>query len=540
MVLADLNLKRKGDRDMRFSLRLMFLLGVVLVLLGLVSGITMAKLGDQPLRFSWYMNYGWVSLPEWGTYPADKWLLENLKVKVDWIPAGAQPQEKVNTMIAADDLPDVMVLERGPDVERLVEAGKLVEITPFVKKYPGLRGQVGMKTLNMLKSSDGKLYQIPNWYIAEGTANGNTSFAIEKKIYKALGSLKLETYDDLLKYLRLVKAKYPNVVPLDLTSYGAAFIYATFGENRTCNFLFWLFFPDKNQLRSVLDDPALKEALLYLNRLYREKLLNISFASTTMEQLKERACNGRSAVWVEGDAVGIARDANAILSAKDPEDGWEIIWPIRKAGLDKNKVFIADFNPLGWNVNVITKKAKDPERIFEFLDWLTTPEGQAIIQFGPPGLLWDKKDEDGVPIPNETYMKMSEAEKGRLGLGVWNWVGNTTWVDTAKVKREMLLPPEKRDKGTMWQYNITWRVTRNGLEFSNIFPMPNSEEGIIYTRVKDIWTQYQPRIIMAKSTAEALKYLNEAKKAFEKAGYDKTLKYMTAKWQENLKRMSSE
>ncbi|MCL6614778.1 MAG: ABC transporter substrate-binding protein, partial [Firmicutes bacterium] len=62
----------------------------------------------------------------------------------------------------------------------------------------------------------------------------------------------------------------------------------------------------------------------------------------------------------------------------------------------------------------------------------------------------------------------------------------------------------------------------------------------IYTRVKDIWTQYQPQIIMAKSTAEALKYLAEAKKAFEKAGYDKTLKYMTAKWQENLKRMSSD
>ena len=77
-----------------------------------------------------------------------------------------------------------------------------------------------------------------------------------------------------------------------------------------------------------------------------------------------------------------AMNAHAELTAKDPEAGYFMIWPIHKEGLDKNKIFPGTYTQLGWNVSVITKSAKDPEAIFAFLDWYTGPEGQSVLMWG--------------------------------------------------------------------------------------------------------------------------------------------------------------
>lgn len=45
---------------------------------------------------------------------------------------------------------------------------------------------------------------------------GNGGYAINNKIYKDLGSPKLETFDDLYSYLKLVKEKHPEVVPFEV------------------------------------------------------------------------------------------------------------------------------------------------------------------------------------------------------------------------------------------------------------------------------------------------------------------------------------
>src|SRR5690606_31961296 len=81
------------------------------------------ELGKEALEVSFYGNYGWYQMPRWGADPATKWIEDNLKVHVTAVSSGGNNAQKLQTMIAGNELPDIVWTERGPDIERLREAG---------------------------------------------------------------------------------------------------------------------------------------------------------------------------------------------------------------------------------------------------------------------------------------------------------------------------------------------------------------------------------------------------------------------------------
>ncbi len=506
----------------------------------------------KPVEFSLYVNYDWYTSPTWLERPQGKWITDNLKVKVEPVQSNGAAAQKLNAMIVSGNLPDVIVLDRGKDFERLQSAGKLVALDPYLEKYPEFVKTIGEETLNMLRSSDGKLYQIPNWYISGNNGNGNGAYLVEKKIYKALGSPKLETWEDLEAYLKLVKEKYPSIVPLDFGEVrdGAdvqmlGMLYSGADNDRTPAFIspgagqvFGV--PSGNELISVYKDPAFKDAALFSSKLFRESLTSKDLFVQTRDQVLEKLKKGKIAVFGAYDSVveGIGREANNQLKAVDPEDGYDVIWPVHKSSVDKNKVFPSGYNTLGWNVNVITTAAKDPEAIFSYMNWATSPEGQQVLFFGPQGLFYDKV-ENGVPIPNEAYIKRDPKKYDELKIGEYNWYGNTSYVDTAKAAREKLLPTEAQDWTTLAQANVSFKTSKNMTEFSNLDPAPNSEEGIILQRLKDQYRQVVPKILFAKSDEEVNTLIAQADQEATRLGYDKVLKWKTAKWQENLNRINN-
>lgn len=88
-------------------------------------------------------------------------------------------------MIVGGDLPDVIFTDRGSSVERLVQAGQLVALDDYYEKYPNFKKYVKESTLNLLRSEDGKIYQIPNWYTSGQFGNGG--WMVNKDIYNELG-----------------------------------------------------------------------------------------------------------------------------------------------------------------------------------------------------------------------------------------------------------------------------------------------------------------------------------------------------------------
>ncbi|URN96238.1 MAG: extracellular solute-binding protein [Candidatus Pristimantibacillus lignocellulolyticus] len=499
-----------------------------------------------PVTFSQFVNYDWYTAPTWEERPHGAWITENLQVTMVPEQSNGAAAQKLNGMIVSNTLPDTIVLDKGKDVERLVSAGKLVALDPYLEKYPEFVETIGVETLNMLRSEDGKLYQIPNWYISGDNGNGNAAYLVNKKIYKELGSPSLATWTELEAYLKLVKEKYPDVVPLDAGEVrdGAelqllGMLYSGAADGNTPTFIspgagsvFGV--PQGDQLVSIYEDKGFADAVLYLNRLFRQNLVTQDLFTQTRDQINEKLRAGKVAVFAAYDSVveGIGREANNMLKATDPEAGYEVIWPVHQEGVDKNKVYPSGYNTLGWNVNVITTNAKDPEAIFSFMNWATSEEGQRIIFFGPEGLFYDSV-EDGVPIPNDAYINRDPKKYDELKIGEFNWYGNTSYIDVVKGKREKLLPEEAQDWTTIAQTTVSFLTSLNITEYSNLDPLPDSEEGIILQRLKDYYKQAIPQMIYAKSDEEVTALLKKAAEETKGLGYQTVLDWKTAKWQEN-------
>lgn len=493
----------------------------------------------KPLTFTFYGHYDWYTMPNWGEDPATRWIKENKQVTVEPISSGGNAKQKLSTMIVSGELPDVIWLERGADVEKLRAAGMLVPFDDYLDKYPNLKKWAGESTLGMLRSPDGKLYQFPNWYTTQ--PNGNAGYLVNKKIYNELGAPPLETTDDLYAYLKTVKEKYPDIVPFEAGqgAAGVEVLTTAFGENHPATFNAMMAVPSGNELKSIFTDPVYREGIRFANKLYREGLMTQDAFTQKLEQVEQKVRNGQIAVYAASSPTEYGAIGNALLSAEDPEAGYIMVWPIRKEGLDKNKIFPGDYKQQGWNVNVITRSAKDPEAIFAFLDWMTGPEGQRITMWGPEGLYWKGTDEEEAPLFTEKFTTDTKGRDELMNSTVnFQWVGNTVYVDNSKMKFESTLPPEKQNWESRWQSEITWKTQYNTTEFTNLDPAGDSDEGIVAQSVLDIYTKAMAAAVMnGKSDAEVDAILDQAEADAQKAGYAKLLKYKTERWQENLRKL---
>ncbi|MCG7406218.1 extracellular solute-binding protein [Paenibacillus sp. ACRRX] len=504
---------------------------------------TLYELGKEPLEVSFYGNYGWYQMPKWGKDTATKWILDNKKLNVTAVSSGGNNAQKLQTMIAGNELPDVIWTDKGMDVERLRQADMLVPLDDYINKYPNFKKYLTEAHLGLLRSPDGKIYQLPNYYTTQ--PNGNAGYAINTKIYKALGSPKLETTDDLYAYLKAVKAKFPDVIPFETglakDGHGIDQIFSSFKED---NLSYTRFYgvPEGDKIVSIYKDPGFRESVVYTAKLMREKLMTQDANTQTEDQVREKAMNGKFAVIATFDPLKMLSVADAELKKKDPNDGYMFIKPVAKPGLDQNKILPGTYNQLGWNVATITKNAKNPEAVFAMLDWMTGPEGSMVLNWGPPGAdgYWNGFEADGITpkFNKDKYLSDSKALADVQGnAGNLVWVGNTVYLDNTKKQMLSTLPADKIDFSTRWQMEVTWASQGDFTEFLDWEPSSDSEEGIIRQSVKDIWLTARAKAMYAKSDEEALAIIDKAHDDSVKVGFDKYLEHITKVWTENKKAM---
>jgi ABC-type sugar transport system, periplasmic component len=65
---------------------------------------------------------------------------------------------------------------------------------------------------------------------------------------------------------------------------------------------------------------------------------------------------------------------------------------------EEERSFSNGFNPYGGeNVWAIGSKTKHPERVMELIDWMYSPEGTMVSNYGPEGMVWEL-NADGKPV----------------------------------------------------------------------------------------------------------------------------------------------
>lgn len=495
-------------------------------------------LGDERLDITMFGNYDWYTMPPWGEDISTAWIKENKKVNVTAIDGGGNAAQRLSTMIAGNGLPDFIWLDKGADVERLRQGEVLVPFDDYLDKYTNLRDWFGEEGLNMLRSEDGKLYQFPNWYNSKPF--GNAGYVVHKGIYEELGSPKIETTDDLYAYLKLVKEKFPDVTPFEthVDNQGVSVLYSAFKEGHSPGDIRRHAVQEGDTLTSIFESKEYLETMQYASKLFREKLITQDALTQDLDMVTAKVTSGKVAVYASASPTELSAQGHYNMLAEDPNSGYFYIWPIAKEGLNKDNIYPGDFSMMGWNVSVITTAAKNPEKVFAFLDWLTGPEGQSSLIFGPEGKYWDGFDGEGMPQFTGDYVSDAEGVAKVDGdTGNFQWNGNSNFLDTAKAKFTASLPMEDRRWDTHWQYEITWKTQLNGTEFENINPLPDSDEGRIQQSINEIAEETRAQALYAKSDEEVAEILAAAAKNANTLGHEQLLKFQTEKWQANLAKM---
>ena len=161
----------------------------------------------------------------------------------------------------------------------------------------------------------------------------------------------------------------------------------------------------------------------------------------------------------------------------------------------------------GWGIS-ISSKCKDPERAFEFLDWMCSEEAQVLVNWGIEGVNYNIIDGKRIVPDDEQKMVDSDPDHSRkTGVGRWaypfpqrgkNYIdstGNYNTRDSPQRIKDNYYPIEKE---TLAAYGVEMWI--------DLFP---SSESLGVSRHGQAWQYALPPDLNAKIT-EADEYMKNA------------------------------
>lgn len=408
----------------------------------------------EPYEFDAYYSYQG-SVKPWGEDAASKYMNEKFNIKVNYSCPEADADSKLNLMISSDDLPDVIILDRNANWLKLINLGKLVDINTL--KYEGCSFDEDiLESTQKLLSVNGGLYGIPNW-ARKGATGGNMSWMVNHDVYEQLGSPELKTLDDLHQFMLDAKDKgvktsddqsiFPWLPRQDDNGfYTVSAIYRSYGHPNLID-TYWS--QADNDVKLAVYDDNYIAALKIANQWYKEGLFPETTYTDSNDQFVEKLSNGRAAITYYDFSQDDTNHFRTLLQEKDGNTydllGWELKdSPIYPAADGVDYVYGEEGGTVGWNVNCITTKAENPQRIFDLYTWMLTKDGSINMMYGPEGGLWEGKDEEGNPILKKPEEELTSDEKNAAGCWFWSQPAHSDNVDLTKYAVNEQQPEESR------------------------------------------------------------------------------------------------
>ncbi len=478
---------------------------------------------STPYTFKHYFNYDWWTIKEWKKDEASKFLAEKFNVNIEFSKPDADPAAKLNLMISSGDLPDAIMMDRSTDLIKLARTGQLVPLDEL--KYEGNDYDANILTTTQeLLKTEGTLYSIPNW-ARKGPTGGNDGWIYDKALYEKAGSPKLDTFEAIYDYVTKLKNevkktdKGADVIPFMTGETADGFklirgFYRSFGG---ANLAYNWFTRYEGKLQFAFRDPVYKQATMELNKWYREGLFSETLFTDTPEQTLEKLTSGRiGMLWYDFSQDSVNRFRQILKEDSKGADDYIVLTdPVYPPQKDAKKVYADEKPTPGWNVTVITKKATNPQRIFDLYSYFLTKEGSINMMYGPQGQLWDELDAEGNPVLKTPESELSSDERTRLGL--WNWAmpGHSDNVDMTKFAVNAAQPKEKQDWTISLQSDVFTPIMFVTDEYVNLDQTidPQDDIGIKRQLILDTIKADFPKVMMAKSADEA------------SAAYDKLVKF---------------
>jgi len=459
-------------------------------------------LDTSPITFKWFLDANWYQF-KWGDSLVSKYITEKTGVTIDFDVPSGDPNQKLNTMIASNSLPDFLSVGFWEDsFKKLQESGMVYALNELAEQYdPYFFNVAGDAALKWYKQPDGNTYVMPNEAYtvsdmqATGVTNANQTFLVRKDLYEAIGSPDMRTPEGFLGALKTIKEQYgtykgQKIVPFFAQGASTTGVYGL--EEMLMNMLAIPYEKD-GKIYDRYTDPEYVKWLKVFNQAYREKLITIDFMVDQAPQVNQKM-NNASYFSMLQEWTGVEA-AIPVMSKDDPSIVYEAIDGPSNSNLDPAQIFPGSMT--GWLPVMISKNVKNPERAIRFMTYLVSEEGQKDIFLGKQGETWDTIDgkDQLLPEVKQAY------ETDQTLFGQKYGAVDTYW----QLRNPVLVSKWRPAKIAPVQQMVDW--ANKHADFTKVYtkdldPLGNSPEGIAFSKIQQVFGQTLPKLITAKSEGE--------------------------------------
>ncbi|WP_409342266.1 extracellular solute-binding protein [Paenibacillus sp. MBLB4367] len=478
---------------------------------------------------------------KWDT-PIGKLLTEKTGVQFEYVPVLPSDQQKYDIWLASGDYPDVVTYGRA---EKYRDGGALIPLETLIDKYgPNIKKKFG-KFYDLLRDKDGHIYTLYNVNLAQETpANVQSSFAVQYDVLKEAGYPEVKTLDQLFDVLKAYYDKHPTVDGQEVVAFSGAGPDLTF-NNPAINAAglpdHGRFYIDaSNNVHLALTADFTKDYYKFLNKLQNAGMLDKEIFSLNYETMGAKIAQGRVLAGYVPQWVLTSPEQSLVAAGKASKQYAKLSVYFNDKVADHSNTVVASGSNNNWG---ITKNAKNPERIIQFIDFLFTDEGQKLINWGIEGQHYDLVD--GKRVRKQEYIDKVKADpdyavkEGTSGIYTRFSFGDGAKLDdgdyatpttTAFIQKNYDQPT----KDILAKYGK--KVWADFLPKPEYIPaylwQLNAPEEVnaIFKKIEGIWVKETPKVILAKSPEEFEKAWSSLVAEIDKGGQKKLEQLWTDTW----------
>jgi putative aldouronate transport system substrate-binding protein len=404
-------------------------LGITVILTGCNknSGPTESTAGTKkPITFTFFNVDATEDMPF--TDPVAKKITQatGVTLKVDR-PVGGD-QQAIPLMIASGQYPD-FIYAKG-NLTMLIEAGVVIPLDDLIERRgKNIKELYGNELVKLRNSTDDpSIYTVGTYGVNNPVWTTDGTMQLQHAVLKELGYPEIKTLSDYENAIKAYIAKYPTIN--GQKTIGLSLLIDTWqwyiSLSNPSNFLIgypddgqWIIDPVTLQAQYKFLHPDAKLWYQWLNKMNDEGLLDPESFTQKEDIWKAKIASGRVLglnypVWGYGDV-------RSSLINDGMEDKTYAFLPVTA----DNRFLCPSLKDYGygggWGI-AISATCKDPERAFEFLDWMCSEEAQILVNWGIEDVNY--KVVDGKrEVPAEEQRRVdTDPDYGRkTGVGRWSY-----------------------------------------------------------------------------------------------------------------------
>ncbi|MGY5238210.1 ABC transporter substrate-binding protein [Clostridium tertium] len=335
--------------------------------------------------------------------------------------------QAVPLMIAGGEYPD-LIYAKG-DTSKLIDAGAILKLDDYIEESGDNIKALYGDQLNRLRNSneDPSIYTVGTYGVVNKVFAPSGTMQIQHQALKDLGYPEIKNLKDYEKALKDYLAKSPTTesgearIGLSLMASDWRWLI-TVGNKATLT----AGIPDDGQFvvndetgeatyKFLIDES--REYFRWLNHMNAEGLLDPESFTQKEDTYKAKIAAGRVVGLSDADWDYQASVTSLIAEGKD-----EATYAKLPVVMDETKHIdqsLKDYGFTGgWGV-AITSSCENPDRAFQFLDWLASDEAQILLNWGIEGTHY-KINEDGKRefLPEIQEQRNTDADFGKkTGVG---------------------------------------------------------------------------------------------------------------------------